>query len=336
MNGYENAISIKGITKKYDGFTLDNVSFDVPKGSIMGFIGQNGAGKSTTIRSLLNIIPIDTGKISLLGMDHIQDEKTIKERIAVVFDELPFHDMFHAKDMSRIFEGIYPNWNEVTEQNDISGNYVLSRGLFEGAAKISACLDYLPLAQGETPDSYTQAGIPALTRFSDHLYLIDGSNDFLYETATPDGKTVLEYSSMAYVQDDAVEGEFTAVMVFAIISVINLIVLIAELILKLVKKQKLALENYIILAGQLAKLVLAAALIILLACMISPAVYTALCISMGLCAVICLISGMMTIIRLFAKNKLKLSQYVWRIVFALCCFFVSGFVVYFELFNFWA
>ncbi|MBQ8011781.1 MAG: ABC transporter ATP-binding protein [Oscillospiraceae bacterium] len=112
MNGYENAISIKGITKKYDGITLDNVSFDVPKGSIMGFIGQNGAGKSTTIRSLMNIIPIDAGEISLLGMDHIQDEKTIKERIAVVFDELPFHDMFNAKDMSRIFEGIYPKWNK--------------------------------------------------------------------------------------------------------------------------------------------------------------------------------------------------------------------------------
>ncbi len=229
---------------------------------------------------------------------------------------------------------IYQN-AEITEQNDISGNYVMSRGLFEGAAKISTCLDYLPLTQGEMPDSYTQAGIPALTRFSDHLYLIEGSNDFLYETVTPDGRTVLEYSSMAYVQDDAVEGEFTAVMVFAAISVINLIILIAELILKLVKKQKLVLENYIILAGQLAKLVLAAALIILSACMISPAIYTVLCISMGLCAVICLISGMMTIIRLFAKNKLKLSQYVWRIVFALCCFFVSRFAVYFELFNFW-
>lgn len=111
MSAYENAIEIKGITKKYDGFTLDNVSFDVPKGSIMGFIGQNGAGKSTTIRSLLNIIPIDSGEIKLLGLDHIKDEKEIKERIAVVFDELPFHDVFNAKDMSRIFEGIYPKWN---------------------------------------------------------------------------------------------------------------------------------------------------------------------------------------------------------------------------------
>lgn len=114
MDMYENAIEIKGITKKYDGFTLDNVSFDVPKGSIMGFIGQNGAGKSTTIRSLLNIIPINTGEIKLLGLDHIKDEKEIKERIAVVFDELPFHDIFNAKDMSRIFEGIYPKWNRKT------------------------------------------------------------------------------------------------------------------------------------------------------------------------------------------------------------------------------
>ena len=111
MNRYENAIEIKGITKKYDGFTLDNVSFDVPKGSIMGFIGQNGAGKSTTIRSLLNIIPIDSGEIKILGLDHLKNEKEIKERIAVVFDELPFHDIFNAKDMSRIFEGIYPKWN---------------------------------------------------------------------------------------------------------------------------------------------------------------------------------------------------------------------------------
>ena len=90
---------------------LDNVSFDVPKGSIMGFIGQNGAGKSTTIRSSLNIIPINSGEIKLLGLNHIKNEKEIKERIAVVFDELPFHNIFNAKDMSRIFEGIYPKWN---------------------------------------------------------------------------------------------------------------------------------------------------------------------------------------------------------------------------------
>lgn len=111
MKEYENAIEIKGVTKKYDGFTLDNISFDVPKGCIMGFIGQNGAGKTTTIRSLLHITDIDSGEISLLGLDHIKDETEIKKRIAVVFDDLPFHDIFTAKDMAKIFEGMYPDWD---------------------------------------------------------------------------------------------------------------------------------------------------------------------------------------------------------------------------------
>lgn len=111
MSGYENAIEISGVTKKYEGFTLDNISFDVPKGSIMGFVGQNGAGKTTTIRSLLNITNIDEGEIRLLGLDYIKDEIEIKKRIAVVFDELPFHDIFNASDMARIFEGLYPEWD---------------------------------------------------------------------------------------------------------------------------------------------------------------------------------------------------------------------------------
>ena len=112
MTEYENAIEIKDITKKYDGFTLDNVSITVPKGSIMGFIGQNGAGKTTTIRALLNIIGIDSGEIRLLGLDHIKDEYAIKERIAVVFDELPFHDSFTGEALSKMFSGLYGSWDK--------------------------------------------------------------------------------------------------------------------------------------------------------------------------------------------------------------------------------
>lgn len=111
MSEYENAIEISGVTKRYEGFVLDHVSFDVPKGSIMGFIGQNGAGKTTTIRSLLNITNIDEGEIKLLGLDHVKDEFEIKKRLAVVFDELPFQDVFNALDMARIFEGLYPEWD---------------------------------------------------------------------------------------------------------------------------------------------------------------------------------------------------------------------------------
>ncbi|MBR0485110.1 MAG: ABC transporter ATP-binding protein [Oscillospiraceae bacterium] len=116
MTDFENAIEITNLTKKYDGFTLDVVNFNVPKGSIMGFIGQNGAGKTTTIRALLNIITVDSGNIHLLGMDNIKDEIEIKKRISVVFDELPFQDIFSAKQIARILCDIYPKWdNQIYE-----------------------------------------------------------------------------------------------------------------------------------------------------------------------------------------------------------------------------
>ena len=111
MSGYENAIEISNLRKCYDGFTLDNISFNVPRGSVMGFIGQNGAGKSRTIRAILNIIKTDGGSVKLLGMDHIQDEAQIKEQIAAVFDECPFHDSFKAKQLDILFRGLYRNWD---------------------------------------------------------------------------------------------------------------------------------------------------------------------------------------------------------------------------------
>ena len=106
-----NAIEISGVTKRYDGFTLDNINFNVPVGSIMGFIGQNGAGKSTTIKAILNIIGIDSGKITILGKDHIKDEYAVKSQIAAVFDELPFHEGFNADQICTMFSGLYPNWD---------------------------------------------------------------------------------------------------------------------------------------------------------------------------------------------------------------------------------
>ncbi|MDE6666356.1 MAG: ABC transporter ATP-binding protein [Ruminococcus sp.] len=112
MTDYKNAIEINGLTKKYDGFTLDNVSFSVPKGSIMGFIGQNGAGKTTTIKAILNIISKDSGTIKMLGLDNIENELEIKEQIAVVFDELPIHDALNIKNINIIMRDIFKQWDE--------------------------------------------------------------------------------------------------------------------------------------------------------------------------------------------------------------------------------
>lgn len=112
MSDYVNAIEISGLTKKYDGFTLDNISFNVAKGSIMGFIGQNGAGKTTTIRALLNITDVDSGSIKLLGLDHLKNEYEVKEQLAAVFDEMPFHEGFNATQINIMFSGLYGNWDE--------------------------------------------------------------------------------------------------------------------------------------------------------------------------------------------------------------------------------
>ena len=114
MNDYANAIEINGLTKKYDGFTLDKLSFNVPKGSIMGFIGQNGAGKSTTINTILNIVKADEGSIKVMGLDHIKDENEIKRNIAAVFDELPFNEQLNANDIDFIFQDLFENWDSET------------------------------------------------------------------------------------------------------------------------------------------------------------------------------------------------------------------------------
>lgn len=111
MCDYENAIEINGLTKRYDGFTLDNVSLAVPRGSIMGFVGQNGAGKTTTIRAILGIIRPDSGSIKLFGQAPDKNEAAIKSRIAVVFDELPFHECLNALQLDKIMGELYQKWD---------------------------------------------------------------------------------------------------------------------------------------------------------------------------------------------------------------------------------
>ncbi len=78
-----NALIISGLTKTYKDFVLDNVSFSVPSGSIVGLIGENGAGKSTTINAALGIIQKEDGYVSVFGKDELDNET--KEQIGVVF-----------------------------------------------------------------------------------------------------------------------------------------------------------------------------------------------------------------------------------------------------------
>ena len=95
----ENILSVKNLTKSYPRFKLDNVSFDIPRGSIMGFIGENGAGKTTTIKSILNLIKKDSGTITLFGKENYENDVTINESIGVVFDDNCFQETMTIKDI---------------------------------------------------------------------------------------------------------------------------------------------------------------------------------------------------------------------------------------------
>ena len=81
-----NVLEISNVTKDYKKFKIDNISFNLPKGYIMGFIGANGAGKTTTIKLILNMIKRESGEIKVFDLDNIREEENIKEQIGVVFD----------------------------------------------------------------------------------------------------------------------------------------------------------------------------------------------------------------------------------------------------------
>ena len=85
-----NALEVSHLTKDYGSFKLDDVSFTVPGGTIMGLIGENGAGKSTTIKCILNLIHRDGGTITVFGRDNREEERAVKEQIGVVLDECLF------------------------------------------------------------------------------------------------------------------------------------------------------------------------------------------------------------------------------------------------------
>ena len=107
----EYAIKIDHLTKDYGSFVLQDVSLAVPGGTIMGLIGENGAGKSTTIKCILNLIHRDAGTITLLDKDNIAEEAAVKEDIGLVLDESLFHDSLRPRDVGKIMGKLYQNWD---------------------------------------------------------------------------------------------------------------------------------------------------------------------------------------------------------------------------------
>lgn len=106
-----NALELKHVSKTYKDFHLDDLSLTLPGGCILGLVGENGAGKSTTIKMILNIIHKDGGEITILGKDSVKDSLNIKEDVGVVLDDNGIPGALNAKKLDKIMKAIFKKWD---------------------------------------------------------------------------------------------------------------------------------------------------------------------------------------------------------------------------------
>lgn len=108
----ENVLEVKNISKNYKEFSLENISFNIPKGFVMGLIGPNGAGKTTTIKAIMNLIHLDGGEIDIFGENIKKNEIAIKDRVGFVYDDCCAFEDFTIKENKNIIAPFYSKWDE--------------------------------------------------------------------------------------------------------------------------------------------------------------------------------------------------------------------------------
>lgn len=107
-----NALEIKGLCKSYTGFEINDIELTLPAGYILGLIGENGAGKSTIIKLIMDLIRRDSGSIFVLGRDNREKFSLTKEDVGVVLDKVGFPESLNAKQINNIMKLTYRNWDE--------------------------------------------------------------------------------------------------------------------------------------------------------------------------------------------------------------------------------
>ena len=108
----EEVLRITKLRKRYGEFRLNDVSFSLPRGYVMGLVGPNGAGKTTIIKLIMSLIKPDGGGIEIFGLDHLAHEKEVKGRIGFVYDVPPFYGDVSLRDTKRAIALFYEKWNE--------------------------------------------------------------------------------------------------------------------------------------------------------------------------------------------------------------------------------
>lgn len=108
----DHLLEVNNLSKTYNTFSLKNVNLQVPKGSIVGFIGENGAGKTTTIKAIIGAIKREQGDIKFFGQSIDTPNEKLKQDIGVVIEGSFFYDDFTPKQIARVLSGLYVNWNQ--------------------------------------------------------------------------------------------------------------------------------------------------------------------------------------------------------------------------------
>ncbi len=109
-----NALELKNLSKSFPGFQLEPLNLTLPQGCIMGLIGENGAGKSTILKLILDMLHKDSGSITILGKDNGENLRLIKEDIGVVMDEVGIPECLNTRQVGTIMSGTFQNWDQKT------------------------------------------------------------------------------------------------------------------------------------------------------------------------------------------------------------------------------
>ncbi len=106
------SLAVHNLKKSYPGFNLQNVSFSVLPGRIMGLIGKNGAGKSTTLKAILHMVHADNGTVKMFGKDFFQFEKECKQKIGVVFGGIDYYPLKKLSSITKVTRRFYEDWDQ--------------------------------------------------------------------------------------------------------------------------------------------------------------------------------------------------------------------------------
>lgn len=152
MSNTVNAIELQQVNCSFGDFAISDLSFCLPSGCILGLVGENGAGKSTTLRLIMNTQRRDGGRISVLGVDNTDPQfRQVKEDIGVVLDDAYFPEVLSVRELKTVLKNTYRNWEPETFQSYLERFELSERKAFKNFSRgmrmklaIAAALSHRP------------------------------------------------------------------------------------------------------------------------------------------------------------------------------------------------